>query len=92
MDNQEIIDTIRGYGFFEVYEIPYKKESDNRKYGKSFDTYLNDKEYVYVRVNGGHFKCKRIVEEFGRILFIYNGEQISWKPEDIQSIEIAELM
>ena len=71
---------------FDVYDIEYKKEKDKEKYGTSFDTYLNDKEYVYITVNGGTFKVKRIVEEYGRILFIYNGEQISYKPEDITEI------
>lgn len=83
----EIKDKIREEPSFDVYDIEYKSQEDKDKYGTSFDTYLNDKEYVYVCVNGGTFKVKRIVEEYGRILFIYNGEQISWKPEDITNIQ-----
>ena len=88
MDNQEIINRLEEDGTFEVYEIPYKSQEHKDKYGNSFDTHLNGKDYVYVRVNGGEFRVKRICEEFGRILFIYDGNQISWKPEAIQSIDI----
>ena len=84
---KEIMDKIKEDGLFDVYSIEYKRQEDKDKYGNSFDTYLNDKNYAYVKVNGGTFKCKRIVEEFGRILFIYNGEQISYNPQDIHELE-----
>lgn len=87
MKIENITENIREEGSFEIHAIEYKSEHDKEKYGTSFDTYT-DKDYIWVKVNGGLFKCKRIVEEFGRILFIYNGEQISWKPEDIQTLEI----
>ena len=83
---KDIKDKISEEPSFDVYDIEYKSDKDKEKYGKSFDTYLNDKEYVYIKVNGGTFKVKRILEEYGRILFIYNGEQISYKPEDITEI------
>ena len=87
MKIKDITDTIEKEGSFKVYPIEYKSNEDKEKYGLSFDTYT-DKDFIWVRVNGGLFKCRRICEEYGRILFIYNGEQISWKPEDITTLEI----
>lgn len=87
MEIKEIKEIIRQEKSYELYDIEYKRQEDKEKYGESFDTYT-DKEYIWVRVNGGLFKCKRICEEYGRILFIYNFEQISWKPEEITSLEI----
>lgn len=83
---EEIKDKIREEPLFDVYDIEYKRAEDKEKYGSSFDTHLNDKDFVFVTVNGGTFKVKRICEEYGRILFIYNFEQVSYKLEDIKSI------
>lgn len=87
MEIDEIKTKIRECDHFDVYDIEYKSDEDKEKYGKSFDTYLNDKDYVFITVNGGTFKVKRIVEEYGRILFIYNGEEIKFYPEGIMSID-----
>lgn len=82
----EIKDRIREEPSFDVYDVEYKRAEDKEKYGTSFDTYLNNKDFIFIKVNGGTFKVKRICEEFGRILFIYNGEQVSYNPKDITEI------
>lgn len=88
MDIDEIIGIFDENELFSVYEVSYKAQKDKDKYGKSFDASLKSKDYVYICVNKGTFKAKRVIEEFGCIIFIYDGNQISWKTEDIESIRI----
>ena len=93
MDKREIMETIRENGLFTLFDITDKRPVEYKeKYGVSFDTILENHLFVYVKVNGGKSKCARICEENGTILFIYNGTQIRYNPEDIQTIEIGEFL
>lgn len=75
---------------FETFEIEYKNPEHREKYGTSIEA-LSTGAFTFVKVNGGTFKAKRVVEEFGNIVFIYNGEQVSFKAEDIFSVEVLEV-
>ena len=72
---------------FELRDVEYKSEADKKKFGTSFEA-LCKKNYQFIKVNGLTFKTRRIIEEFGFILFLYNGTQIEAIPEDIISIEL----
>lgn len=88
MENPEITKALETG--FETFEIEYKNPEHKRKYGSSFEA-ISKGAFTFVKVNGGTFKAKRVVEEFGNILFIYNGEQVSFKAEDIFSVEVLEV-
>lgn len=72
---------------FKTFEIEYRNPEHKEKYGTSFEA-ITDGAFAFVKVNGGTFKAKRVVEEFGNVVFIYNGEQVSFKLEDINSVEV----
>ena len=89
MDKRELMSHLRRGGFT-VFDITEKRPVEyQEKHGVSFDTFIDDREYLYVTVNGGKFKCARACEENGSILFIYNGEQIRYDPQDIQKVEVT---
>ena len=89
MDKRELMSHLQRGGFTVVDLTEKRPEMYQEKYGVSFDTFIDDREYLYAIVNGGKFKCARVCEESGSILFIYNGEQIRYDPQDIQKVEIT---
>ena len=56
------------------------------KYGLSFEAKA-DKVYI-VKINGVKCNCIRCIEEFGELLCIWNGTQVSIKLTDINSLEV----
>ena len=86
MKISEITKILKDKGF-EVFSIKYITREDQEKYGESFDAECEN-EFKFVKVNKGEFKAKRIIEEYGSIVFIYNGEQVSFKKEDIDTFEV----
>lgn len=83
----EITLTLRESNRFTVRRVLYKSKEDREKYGKSFEAICHN-DFCYVKMNNALFKVKRIIEEYGQILFIYDGNQIEIYPEDIISLEI----
>ena len=79
---------IRNNSLFEIQKISYKDEKDIETYGDSFSAILHSKDFIFVKVNGVEFKTKRITEDFGSILFIYNFNQVKVKIEEIYKLEL----
>lgn len=88
MKYEEIKTLVKNANDWDYREIEYKRETDQEKYGTSFDAIFKD-DYQYIKVNGLTFRCKRIIEEFGLILFLYNHNQIEINPTDITTLEFG---
>lgn len=73
---------------YTVRDVEYKTAEDKAKYGLSFEA-ITSKDFEFITVNGLTLKAKRIIEEFSYILFIYNGQQVTIKPADIETLEIT---
>ena len=86
MEIMEIMEILENNDFL-TRTVEYKDEFDKEKYGQSFDAMTN-KDYKFIRVNGVEVKGKRIIEEYGSILIIYNGNQAQIKKEDINTFEV----
>ncbi|MBQ6630859.1 MAG: hypothetical protein IJH55_01850 [Romboutsia sp.] len=84
----EVVTELEASKKFEVRTVEYKAEEDKAKYGKSFEALAIDREFCFVNVNGLTFKARRIIEEFGSILFINDGNQVEVKPEDIKTLKV----
>ena len=72
---------------FEYRTVEYKSQEDKDKYGLSFEA-ITKNDFEEVIVNGETYKAKRIIEEFGLILMIYNFNQVEFKPKDIETFEV----
>ena len=83
----EVVTELKNSNKFDVRDVEYKAEEDKAKYGKSFEALAN-KDFNFVKVNDVTFKAKRIIEEYGLILFIYNGNQVEVEPSKIMSLVI----
>lgn len=83
----EIKLNLRESNKFKVRNILYKSKEDREKYGESFEA-MSHKDFCYIEVNFLTFRVKRIIEEYGMILFIYNGNQIEIEPENITTLRI----
>ena len=83
----EVVTELKKSNKFDVRDVEYKAEEDKAKYGKSFEA-LAKKDFNFVKVNDVTFKAKRIIEEYGLILFIYNGNQVEVEPSKIMSLII----
>lgn len=87
MKVNEIIDEIIETGLFDVHLVEYKYKEHRRVYGTSFDATLKHGDYVRMLVNEEEVLAKRIIEEFGKILFIYDFKQKEYLPEHIKTIK-----
>lgn len=85
MKTQEVKETLKTNQELTVRTINYKSSEDIKKYGESFEA-TTQKEFIYITVNNLTFRVKRIIEEYGLILFIYNFNQIEINPKDIKTI------
>lgn len=83
----EVVTELKNSNKFDVRDVEYKAEEDKAKYGTSFEALAN-KDFYFVKVNDVTFKAKRIIEEYGLILFIYNGNQVEVEPSKIMSLVI----
>ena len=84
----EVVTELKNSKKFEVRDVEYKAEEDKAKYGKSFEALAIGREFYFITVNGLTFKARRIIEEFGSILFINDGNQVEVKPEDIETLKV----
>lgn len=84
----EVVTELKKSNKFDVRDVEYKAEEDKAKYGKSFEALATDKDFNFIKVNDVTFKAKRIIEEYGLILFIYNGNQVEVEPSKIMSLVI----
>ena len=83
----EVVTELKNSNKFDVRDVEYNAEEDKAKYGKSFEALAN-KDFNFIKVNDVTFKAKRIIEEYGLILFIYNGNQVEVEPSKIMSLVI----
>lgn len=86
MNVRQVMQILSEQKNFEVREVEYKEEFKD-KYPLSFECDVG-KDYVFVSVNGVEFKAKRIIEEFGYILFLHNFNQVGIKVEEIKTLEV----
>lgn len=90
MDKFEIVNILADSKLFDVRDVHYKSEKDFVKYGTSFEA-ITPEKYEMVTCNNLEFKAKRIIEEFGRICFIYNGTQVDVAIEDIDTLSVRDI-
>lgn len=58
---------------------------------RRFDTYIEPGEFIWVEVNGGTMKTARVCQDSMNpdyILFIYNGEEVRFRMDNIHTLEI----
>lgn len=73
-------------GKFKVRDVEYNTIELSQKYGLSFEATVE--EVCVVKINNVECRCIRCIEEFGKLLCIWNGTQVSIKLEDIISLEV----
>lgn len=86
MEIKEITEILENNKFV-TRTVEYTDEFYKEKYGSSFDA-MTSGNYKTIKVNCVEVKAKRIIEEFGSIVFIYNGNQVSIKKEELIKLEV----
>ena len=87
MLKKDLMDKLEKEPKFEYMTVVYKSQEDKEKYGLSFEA-LAKNDFEEIRVNGETYKAKRIIEEFGLILLIYDFNQVEFIPADIETFEV----
>lgn len=86
MNIDEIKKILSDSGKFKVRDVEYNTIELREKYGLSFEA--KAEEVYIVKINNLECLCIRCIEEFGKLLCIWNGTQVSIKLEDIISLEV----
>lgn len=86
MNINEIKKILSNSGKFEVRDVEYNTIELSQKYGLSFEA--KAEHVCIVKINNVECACIRCIEEFGKLLCIWNGTQIRVELNDIISLEV----
>ena len=71
-----------------TFTFPYRKPEDKEAYGEVLEA-MTDKGFVFVKANKATFKAARMICEFGGVSFVFNGVEVSFRLDELDSVKVV---